>query len=86
MAKRVPRTLTVADLPAGSKGTYQLTPAISKETHTHIRDVEKLIREKARELDEDLYSQIHINNQGALFTFGPVSELDLTEFEEVVEV
>lgn len=83
MARRPQSTLTIEDLPEGNSGVYTLTPDISRATNTHLGDVEKLIKKKAKAIGEDLYVKINLNNSGAAFTFGPVSELDLSEYEEV---
>lgn len=69
----------------GVKGEMVLTPEVSKETNTHIKDLEGLVKKHAEVLDEDLYLTMSVVQQGLKFAWGPVSELDLEEMEEVTD-
>lgn len=71
-------TLRVEDLPAGNRGTYILTPKISEKTHTHVRDIEKLIQKKV-DLYGDLYFKMAACSTGIKFEWGPESDLDMSE-------
>lgn len=77
-------TLRVEDLPAGNRGSYILTPKISEETHTHVRDVEKLVQKKA-ELYGDLYFKLAVCSTGIKFEWGPESDLDAEDLTVVID-
>lgn len=72
-------------LPPGNKGTFLLTPKISREMKTHVKDMDKLVKARAEELDEDLYIKIELDERGVLVHWGPESDLDLSEYVEVTE-
>lgn len=79
------RTRSRLQLPKEVRGSMVLTPALSMETNTHVRDLERLVRNLGHDLFEDLYLTTTVVQAGIRFSWGPVSELDLESMTEVKE-
>ena len=68
----------------GVRGEMILTPQLSKDTNTHVKDLEGIVRNHGETLNEDLYLTMSVCQQGVKFQWGPVGDLDLEDMEGVV--
>lgn len=61
------------------RGELHLTPAISKEMDFNIRDIEPILRSKARKAGVELYIRYEVVSDGMIISWGPSSDLESTE-------
>lgn len=79
MKHEIKEVTKLEDLSLDIRGEIHLTPAISKSMGFNIRDVEPILRKKAREAHVELYVHYEVVKDGVLITWGPSEDLETTE-------
>lgn len=70
-------------LDEGVRGEMILTPKLAELHGVHIYQIEDLVKDRSRETNQDLYFELNLNPQGIKIVWGPSSDLDLNELEEI---
>lgn len=79
MKHEIKEDTKLEDLNLDIRGQIHLTPAISMSMEFNIRDVEPILRKKAREANVELYVHYEIVQDGVLITWGPSEDLESTD-------
>lgn len=64
-------TLTVDEIPDQLTGSYILTPSVSRETHTHAKDILKLIGKRGEQHGVVLEIDMTPHQTGLKFSWEP---------------